>query len=111
MKIYAFALVFACLLPSGATAGSAAATHSHDRPASGGGLLEPFEHIHLSRLGTPLVHSFGVEPAFTGRDLFTDYRFRSGDGITEHEIGFELEWAFTRRLGIIVEAPVCVREC
>ena len=105
MKTYASALVIGCLLPSGVAAEVDPGMHSHDRPASGSVLLEPFEHLHRSELGTPLVHSFGVEPAFTERDLFTDYRYRSSDGITEHEIGFELEWAFTRRLGIIVEAP------
>jgi hypothetical protein len=67
--------------------------------------LAPFEHLHFSELGTPIIHSFGVEPAFTGRDLFIDHTYRKGDGFTEHETEFELEWAFTRRLGVIVEVP------
>jgi len=67
--------------------------------------LEPFEHVHFSRIGTPIIHSFGVEPAFTGRDLFLDYSWREGNGVTEHEAEFEMEWAFTKRLGIIVEMP------
>ena len=79
--------------------------HAQDTDGGGGGFLEPFEHIHFSPRGTPIVHSFGIEPAFTGRDLFGDYRFRSGDEGTEHEFEFELEWAFTRRLGVIVEIP------
>ena len=79
--------------------------HSHESAAGGDWFLDPFEHLHFSRLGTPIVHSFGVEPAFTGRDLFGDYRFRRGDELTEHELELELEWAFTRRLGIIVEIP------
>lgn len=83
--------------------------HGHEPAAGGDGLFEPFEHLHYNRLGTPIVHSFGVEPAFTGRDLFGDYRFRSGDELTVHAFELELEWAFTRRLGIIVEIP-CLLE-
>lgn len=67
--------------------------------------LAPFEHVHLSQCGTPYVHSFGIEPAFTGRDLFLDYSYREGGGITEHESELEIEWAFTRQLGIIMEVP------
>jgi hypothetical protein len=67
--------------------------------------LAPFEHIHASKNGTPYVHSFGIEPAFTGRDLFIDHTFIDGDGFTEHESEIELEWAFTKRLGMIVELP------
>ncbi len=72
---------------------------------SAGSFLEPFEHIHFSKLGTPLVHSFGIEPAFTGRDLFLDNSFREGEGVTENETELELEWAFTHRLGVIMEVP------
>ena len=67
------------------------------------GFLATFEHIHLSKRGTPYVHSFGIEPAFTGRDLFLDHSYREGDGFTEHESEVELEWAFTKRLGVIME--------
>ena len=73
--------------------------------AAAGNFLEPFEHIHLSQRGTPYVHSFGIEPAFTGRDLFIDHTYIKGDGVTEHESELELEWAFTKRLGMIVEIP------
>ncbi len=69
------------------------------------GFLAPFTHIHASPNGTPYVHSFGIEPAFTGRDLFLDHTYIKGDGFTEHETEIELEWAFTRRLGVIVEMP------
>ena len=67
--------------------------------------LEPFEHIHFTPAGTPIIHSFGVEPAFTGRDLFLDYSWREGSGVSEHETEIEMEWAFTRRLGVILEIP------
>lgn len=70
-----------------------------------GSYFEPFEHLHFSPLGTPILHPFGIEPALTGRDFFTTYRYRSGDGLEEHEVEWELEWAFTKRLGIIVEMP------
>lgn len=73
--------------------------------ASAEGFFEPFEHIHFSKLGTPYVHSFGIEPASTGRDLFLDYAYLEGDGVTEHETELELEWAFTSRLGVIMELP------
>ena len=73
--------------------------------ATASDFLEPFQHIHLSKNGTPYVHSFGIEPAFTGRDLFLDHTYIKGDGFNEHESERELEWAFTRRLGVIVEAP------
>lgn len=73
--------------------------------AAAGNFLEPFEHIHLSKSGTPYVHSFGIEPAFTGRDFFIDHSYREGNGVAEHESELELEWAFTKRLGIIAEIP------
>ena len=72
---------------------------------NGTSFFEAFEHVHYSTLGTPIIHSFGVEPAFTGRDLFLDYSYIEGDGFTEHETELELEWAFTNRLGVIVEVP------
>lgn len=68
-------------------------------------LFAPFEHEHASKTGTPYVHSFGIEPAFTGRDLFIDHSFINGDGFTEHETELELEWAFTKRIGVILEVP------
>lgn len=73
--------------------------------ASAEGFFEPFEHIHFSKLGAPYVHSFGIEPAFTGRDLFFDYTYSEGEGVTENETELELEWAFTSRLGVIMEVP------
>jgi hypothetical protein len=73
--------------------------------ASAVDFLEPFEHLHFSKLGTPYVHSFGIEPASTGRDLFLDHSYRKGDGVTENESELELEWAFTSRLGVIMEVP------
>jgi hypothetical protein len=61
----------------------------------------PVEHAHVSRRGTPYVHSFHVEPAFLGRDLLVHVE-REGD---EHEVEAELEWALTRRLLLVAEVP------
>ncbi len=72
---------------------------------NGSDYFAPFTHLHASQNGTPYVHSFGIEPAFTGRDLFIDHTYINGDGFTEHETEVELEWAFTKRLGVIVEVP------
>lgn len=73
--------------------------------AAASDFLEPFEHLHFSERGTPIIHSFGIEAAFTGRDLFLDHIYIKGDGFTEHESELELEWAFTKRLGVILEVP------
>ena len=97
MKPLASALSFV-VLSSGLAAGG-------DRHVASGDFLAPFEHIHFSQRGTPYIHSFGIEPAFTGRDLFLDYSYREGSGVTEHESELELEWAFTKRLGVILEVP------
>ena len=72
---------------------------------NGSDYFAPFIHLHASPIGTPYVHSFGIEPASTGRDLFIDHTYINGDGFTEHETEVELEWAFTKRLGVIVEVP------
>lgn len=86
---------------------SATLAGDFQKPATseGSGFFAPFQHVHASERGTPFVHSFLVEPAFTGRDLFLDYTYLEGDGFTEHESEIELEWAFTQRLGVIVELP------
>lgn len=94
----------ALLLATSALAASPAFSGEIHIPESNS-YLAPFEHLHFSEQGTPIIHSFGIEPAFTGRDLFLDHTYRKGDGFTEHETEFELEWAFTRRLGVIVEVP------
>jgi hypothetical protein len=73
--------------------------------ASAADFLAPFEHTHRSQSGTPYVHSLGIESAFTGRDLFLDHSYREGNGVTENESELELEWAFTSRLGVIMEVP------
>jgi len=81
--------------------------HGHAPVGETGGSswLEPWPHDHFSGRGTPYVHIFGFEPAFLGRAGFLDYRSARGSSVDERELGVELEWAFTRRLGLVVEAP------
>jgi hypothetical protein len=70
------------------------------------GWLDPWPHSHFSRRGTPFVHLFNLEPAYLDRDLFFFYsQTREHDGI-ERELEIELEWAFTRRIGMALELPV-----
>ena len=70
-----------------------------------GGWLEEWPHSHFSRLGTPMVHFFFTEPAGPERDLIVDYLYTKGADGKEHEVATELEWALTRRIGIILEVP------
>lgn len=69
------------------------------------GWLEPWAHTHYSRRGTPLVHLFANEPAFVGTDLLLDSSFTTGNDGAEIEFEAELEYALTRRIGVIVAAP------
>lgn len=68
--------------------------------------LEPWPHSHFSRRGTPFVHLFNLEPAYPDRDVFFFYsQTREHDEI-ERELEIELEWAFTRRIGMMLELPL-----
>ena len=69
------------------------------------GWLEPAIHSHLNVRQTPYIHPFTAEPAFTRRDLVMNYSYRDVAEQNEHGLEAELEWAFTRRLGVIVEVP------
>ncbi|MHC4556906.1 MAG: hypothetical protein ACYTFW_06995 [Planctomycetota bacterium] len=69
------------------------------------GWLDPPVHSHFSPGGTPMIHSFRTEPAFTRRDLLLDYNARSETGRNEQEIGIEVEWPISYRLGLIFEIP------
>ena len=73
------------------------------------GWLDPTVHSHLSPRGTPYIHPFRIEPAFTRRDLLLDYSYHNTADEDEQEVEAELEWAFTRRLGLVLEVPyVCL---
>jgi len=67
--------------------------------------LDPWPHSHFSRLGTPLVHFFVLEPAYLGCDLFLDSAGINRDDESEIEVEAEIEWAFTRRIGLVAEIP------
>jgi hypothetical protein len=69
------------------------------------GWLDDAACTHFTPLGTPLIHPFRTEPAFTNRDFLLDYSLRRSTGTSEHEIEAELEWALTRRLGLVIEFP------
>ena len=84
--------------------------HSEDVPPPFGtslteNWLDPWPHTHFSQRGTPFVHLFLTEPAFLDRDLFMDYRMIRGDDGYEVELEVELEWAITRRIGVVIETP------
>ena len=102
-----------------ADAGDSSHDHAHgDLPDSSGpvplsplgvslteGWLDPWPHDHFSRRGTPFAHSFFTEPAYLDRDFFLDTRIASGEDGNEVEIEAEVEWALTRRIGLVLEAP------
>jgi hypothetical protein len=70
-------------------------------------LFEPASHTHFTRRGTPLVHLFLTEPATIHQDMFLDYRIGNNfdGGTDEQELEFEMEYALTKRLGIVLEVP------
>ncbi len=92
-----------------ATPAMAREHHSDSRDVFGSdlttGWFDKPVHSHFSPLGTPLVHPFRIEPAFTNRDLLVDYNSYHRSGENEHEIETELEWTLTRRLALIFEVP------
>jgi hypothetical protein len=51
------------------------------------------------------VHAFSTEPAFLDRDFFLDTRISRGEEGNEVEFEAEVEWALTRRIGVVLEAP------
>lgn len=69
------------------------------------GWLDPPGHSHFSKGGTPLIHSFRTEPAFTRRDFLFDYSFRNEKEGNVSEIETEIEWPLSRRIGLIFEMP------
>lgn len=67
-----------------------------------------FVETHRSSSGTPWVHPFTIEPPHLHRDLFMFYKYTKdaeGTNIDEHELEVHLDWALTRRFGILVAAP------
>jgi len=108
-QLICLCLIF--LLRLGTTRAMAGEAYDHDHgPEPFGfdwsrGWFEPPIHSHLNVRQTPYIHPFNTEPAFTRRDLVIHYNYRDVTEQDEHKIEAELEWAFTRRLGMIVEVP------
>lgn len=104
-------LCLACLWGLGIHGALAEETCDHDHGPEPFGLdwsrgwFEPAIHSHLNVRQTPYIHPFATEPAFTRRDLVLNYNYRDVAEQNEHNIEAEVEWAFTRRLGMIVETP------
>ena len=101
-----FLVLAACVCPAPVRAQE---THSESSDVFGfdldRGWLDPPVHSHFSKGGTPLIHSFRTEPAFTRRDFILDYSFRNERERNEHEIEAEIEWPFSRRIGLVFEIP------
>jgi hypothetical protein len=99
-----FLVLAACVYPV-----CAEETHSESSDVFGfdmdRGWLDPPVHRHFSKGGTPLIHSFRTEPAFTRRDFLFDYSFRNDKEGNVHEIEAEVEWPLSRRIGLIFEMP------
>jgi hypothetical protein len=71
-------------------------------------LAGQFIETHRSSAGTPWVHPFTIEPPQLHRDLFMFYKYTKdaeGSLVDEHEMEVHLDWALTRRFGILVAAP------
>jgi hypothetical protein len=67
-----------------------------------------FVETHRSSAGTPWVHPFTIEPPHLHRDVFMFYKYTKdaeGSQTDEHEMEIHLDWALTRRFGILVAAP------
>lgn len=67
-----------------------------------------FVETHRSPSGTPWVHPFTIEPPQLHRDLFFIYKYAKdaeGGPTDEHEAELHIDWALTRRFGILVAAP------
>ena len=71
-------------------------------------LFAPWPDRHASPHGTPYAHPFSFDPAFQDRDLLVDYRpgygFDDGNA-DEQEFEVEIEYALTKRLGMVLEVP------
>ena len=97
-------LLAGCVSPQGRQATQP--SHPEAQASSeGGGWLEPWPDHHESQHESPYVHGFGLEPAFLDRDVFLDFRTSRGPEDDEIELAMELEWALTRRIGLVLEAP------
>lgn len=87
---------------------SSRAQHEHGSGSFIDELFDPVLHTHFSRKGTPFVHPFTFEPPQIHQDVFFIYRYAHDtiDGSDEHEAEAHVDWALTRRLGIVFGMPL-----
>lgn len=70
-------------------------------------VFAPVHHTHFSENGTPYVHPFSIEPPQIHQDVFFIYKFTEGaDGSDEFEAEPHIDWALTKRLGILFASPL-----
>ncbi|MBP85439.1 MAG: hypothetical protein CMJ64_01785 [Planctomycetaceae bacterium] len=71
-------------------------------------VFEPVHHTHFTDLGTPFVHPFNFEPPQIHQDAFFIYKYTMNtiDGENEHEAETHIDWSLTKRLGILLAAPL-----
>jgi len=70
-------------------------------------LFAPIHHTHFSELGTPYVHPFTFEPPQIHQDAFFIYKYAANtiEGSDEYEAEAHVDWALTKRLGIVFAVP------
>jgi len=71
-------------------------------------IFAPVHHSHFSENGTPYVHPFTFEPPQIHQDVFFIFKYAENtiDGADEYESEFHIDWALTRRLGILFAVPM-----
>lgn len=70
-------------------------------------LFAPIHHTHFSENGTPYIHPFTFEPPQIHQDVFFIFKYAENtlDGSDEYETEFHIDWALTKRLGILFAVP------
>jgi len=70
-------------------------------------VARPSTHDHSAGgVRSKYIHPITTEAAFNDNDFFIDYAFSNFRDEDEHEIEIELEYALTRRLGVVIETAL-----
>ena len=70
-------------------------------------VFAPIHHTHFSELGTPYVHPFTIEPPQIHQVVLFIYKYTQNvGGSDEFEAEPHVDWAFTKRLGILFASPL-----
>ena len=71
-------------------------------------VFAPIHHTHFSGNGTPYVHPFTFEPPQIHQDVFFIFKYAENtiEGTDEYESEFHIDWALTKRLGILFAVPM-----